>query len=259
MVGQQQRVKSTRLGTAKWTDPERMQSIKHDTCAKMEWRFKLPLHTMNCWIPLLPARPCLLETMEQIETLLQERNRDIWDGENTTPGCSWDISMHGRSVNDAQPTIIFSSVSKICRRNAKSIIANEDIAVDPRGIGMEYYSTGPDFFGGPRDLEAGMGGERSELFPDLLTNLPSSSKPSFKSSSSSNQSIPRREGIAGHQSTTCKVNGSLISVQSTSCTLGGLVSIDGELYGLTVAHAFERDGILKCLSTLFDHGNLCLY
>lgn len=259
MVTPQQRMRSTRLGKAKWTDPDRRQSIKDDTRVKMEWRFQTPLHIMNCWIPLLPARPCLIEAMEQIERLLQERNRDVWDGENTTPGCSWDISMHGRSVNDAQPTIIFSSLSKICRRNAKGIIANEDIAVDPRGIGMEYYSTGPDFFAGPQGLGAGADGETSELVPDLLTNLTFSSNRSLKSSSSSNQSNPSQEGTLRHQSTTCKVNGNLISVQSTSCTLGGLVSIDGELYGLTVAHAFERDGILNSLGTLFDRENLFIY
>jgi hypothetical protein len=253
MVVQQQRMKSTRLGRAKWTDPERRQSIKDDSRVKMEWRFKFPPHTRNCWIPLVPARPCLLEAMEQIERLLKERNRDIWNGENTTPSCSWDISMHGRSVSDAQPTIIFSSSSKICRRNAKNIIANEDIAVDPRGIGMEYYSTGPSLFAslaGVIDIElAG---------PYLLTDLPSSSKRSSKSSSSSNRSVHSQERTSREQPTACSVNGSLISVQSTSCTLGGLVSIDGELYGLTVAHAFEGDGIQNSLMILFDSDDLLI-
>jgi len=250
---------SIRLGTAKWIDPERRQSIKDDTRVKMNWRFKLPLHTMNCWIPLTPARPCLLEAMEQIERLLQERNRDFWDGENTTPSCSWDISMHGRSVNDAQPSIIFSSLSKICRRNARNIIAHEDIAVDPRGIGMEYYSAGPDFFAGSQDLGANTDLDISDLFPDRSANSLRSSRFSFKSLSNSNKSSPSQGGTPRHQSTTCKVNGSLISVQSTSCTLGGLVSIDGELYGLTVAHAFERDGILNSLGTLFNRDHLFIY
>jgi hypothetical protein len=158
--------------------------------------------------------------------------------------------MHGGSVNDAQPTIIFSSLSKICRRNAKNIILHEGIAVDPRGIGMEYYSTGSDFFAGPNGLGEDLDFVISDSLPDLLTNLPSSSKRSFKSSSSSNRSTPTQEGTPRQQMTPYKVNSSLISVRSTSCTLGGLVSIDGKLYGLTVAYAFERDGILNNFGTL---------
>ncbi len=253
-------MKSARLGKAKWTDPERRQSIKDDTRVKMEWRFRTPLHIMKCWVALQPARPCLLEAMEKVEILLQDRNHDVWEGENTSPGCSYDVAMHGLSLNDAQPAVIFCSPSRICRRNAENIIVNEDIAVDSRGIGMEYYNTGPDFFASDYgDVELGTlgtGEEESRMFPELLTNLPSSSRYSFKSSSSSNRNTPSQEGTSRQQSTACTVNGSLISVQSTNCTLGGLISIDGELYGLTVAHAFERDGILNGLRVQFNRTDI---
>jgi hypothetical protein len=196
--------------------------------------------------------------MEQVEALLQERNHDVWDGENTSPGCSYDVAMHGRSVNDAQPAVIFCSPSKICQRNAENIIKNEEISVDPRGIGMEYYSAGPDFFASDsQNIDLVRAGEGSGTLPDPLTGSPSSPKRPFKSISSSYPSTSSQEGTSGQQPIACRANGTLILVQSTSCTLGGVISIDGELYGLTVARAFERDGmlnglrILECDDTVF--------
>ena len=105
---------------------------------------------------------------------------------------------------------------------------------------MEYYSSGPDFFSGygEVDLEAGSG-----TLSGPLVDLPSSSKRSFMSSSSSHRGIRSQEGRSRQHPAASRINGSLISVQSTTCTMGGVISIGGELYGLTVAHAFEKEGI----------------
>jgi hypothetical protein len=141
----------------------------------------------------------------KVETLLQERNHDVWGGENTSPGCSYDVAMHGRSVHDAQPAVIFCSLSKICRRNAQKIIASEDIAVDPRGIGMEYYRTGPDFFASSADdVGLALGEEGPGMFQHCLTDLHSPSRRPFKSSSSSHRSTLNHEGISRQQRTTGK-------------------------------------------------------
>jgi hypothetical protein len=210
-----------RLGAPRWKDPERRQSIDHKICVKMEARYMPMFRTSTCWPAKIPARDCLIDSMKQLEDLLEIRSRDFWDRETTSPGCIWDASMHGRSVDDAQPTIILSSTSKIFRHNAREIIEDHDFRVDPRGIGIEYYSRGPEFFAGdspainnPGTYLAGfegIDGEETTIAPNDSRVL----------------EIPESIGVP-------------ILVGSTKCTMGGLIVIDKKLFGLTVAHAFEN-------------------
>jgi len=224
------------LGTPKWKDPERRQSIKENSRVKMEWQLRSSLLTMSCWVAQHPARPCLTDAIVQIEALVAKRECDIWDGERTSRGCGWDRSMYGRSMQDAQPTIIFSSSSKVCLRNARKIIHDENIQVDPRGIGIEYYENGPAFLQatGSLDLEEG--------FPS-----PSSIRSRLSGEKSSNPGgiLPTYPNER-HQSSLSRVskpaiNGALVSIGPVSCTIGGVLIVNDELYGLTVAHAFERE------------------
>jgi len=231
---QQIEARLPRLGAPKWKDPERRQSIKDNSRVKMEWQLSSSLWTMTCWVALAPARPCLIDAMGQIEALVLKRQCDIWDGERTSPGCVWDRSMYGRSIQDAQPTIIFSSSSKICRRNAKRIIQEEDIQVDPRGIGIEYYENGPGFSAGPfdsLDLEAGC------PTPPSKSKLPqekavTSAGNLLAYSNNHRESSPTRNAKPA-------INAALVHVGDVSCTMGGVLVVDGELYVLTVAHAFD--------------------
>ena len=122
---QHQRTRYVRLGKANWTDPDRRQSIKINPRIKMKWRIRDGPRRKKCWVALQPASIALGDAIEQIETSLAERNRDFFDGEITAPACSYDATMFGGSIDDAQPTVIFSSSSEICRRNAKNIIADK--------------------------------------------------------------------------------------------------------------------------------------
>lgn len=220
------------LGAPRWKDPERRQSIKYDSRVKMEWRISAPFSSMTCWIALAPARPCLTDVMDQIEALFEKRNRELWDGETTAPGCAWDRSMHGKSVDDAQPTIVFSSLSKVCRRNARNIILDENIKVDPRGIGMGYYTTGPEFFAG----------EVANRRRDGRTTPP---QPRLKASSQST-SANRQTGALfeafrddSPDPEFPEVVGSSVRIGAKDCSMGGIIAIEGKLYTLTVAHVFE--------------------
>jgi hypothetical protein len=232
-------LKQPRLGDPKWKDPERRQSIKDDSRVKMEWQLSTSVWTMTCWVALPPARPCLIDAIEQIEALVSKRQSDIWDGEHTTPSCTWDRSMHGRSIKVAQPTIIFSSSSKVCRRNAKRIIQEENIQVDPRGIGIEFYENGPEFLAGSIDLEAGYPIPLSQtmshqeksvdnLVHDIAVRPENHSHQA--GSSSSNRTSKRTKPA---------INGALVNLGQLSCTMGGFLAVNGEVFGLTVAHAFE--------------------
>ena len=231
-------LRQPRLGDPKWKDPERRQSIKDDSRVKMEWQLSTSLWTMTCWVALPPARPCLIDTMEQIETLVLKRQSDIWNGEHTSPGCTWDRSMHGRSIKVAQPTIIFSSSSRVCRRNAKRIIQEENIEVDPRGIGIEFYENGPEFLTGSIDLEAGY--PSTPLSPSKSRQEKSVDGfvPDFPVHSTNH---PYQAGSSNRTSKRSKpaINAALVHVGQLSCTMGGLLVINGEVFGLTVAHAFE--------------------
>lgn len=204
----------------------------------MEWQLSTSLWTMTCWIALPPARPCLIDTIEQIETLVLKRQSDIWDGEHTSPACTWDRSMHGRSIKVAQPTIIFSSSSRVCRRNAKRIIREENIEVDPRGIGIEFYENGPEFLAGSIDLEAGYPSiqlsqsksRREKSVDDFVHDSPLQSTNHSHLERSSNRTSKRIKPV---------INAALVHVGQLSCTMGGLLAINGEVFGLTVTHAFE--------------------
>ena len=207
----------------------------------MEWQLSTSVWTMTCWVALPPARPCLVDTMKQIETLVLKRQSDIWDGEHTSPGCTWDRSMHGRSIKIAQPTIIFSSSSRVCRRNAKRIIQEESIQVDPRGIGIEFYENGPEFLTGSIDLEKG--------FPILPSE---SEKIHEKPDHGFVYDHPILEINHSHQVGSSKktsrrtkptINGGLVYAGQSSCTIGGFLTVDREVFGLTVAHAFEIEQV----------------
>ncbi|KAE9365459.1 hypothetical protein N431DRAFT_353051 [Stipitochalara longipes BDJ] len=236
-----QKMKSrlSRLGKPKWKDPERRQSIKDNNRAKMEWQIRSSLWTMTCWAALPPAKYCLSDVVSQIEALVSERSCDIWDGERTSRGCTWDRSMYGHSIQDAQPTIIFSSSSKMCLRNAKRIIHEENIQVDPRGIGIEYYENGPVLFQAfgstdSLDLKAGL----------TSISSPNGSSPNEKTSNVGGK-LPAYLN-EDHESSPNRVpkpaiNAALASIGQVSCTIGGIILVNGELYGLTVAHAFERE------------------
>ncbi|KAI9745909.1 MAG: hypothetical protein M1818_000590 [Claussenomyces sp. TS43310] len=51
--------------------------------------------------------------------------------------------MHGRSVRDAQPAILFNSQSSVYRTNAKRILEDAAIEFDARGVGLQFYPNGP--------------------------------------------------------------------------------------------------------------------
>jgi hypothetical protein len=232
-------LKKPRLGNPKWKDPERRQSIKDDSRVRMDWQLSTSVWTMTCWVALPPAKPCLADTTGQIEALVLKRQSDIWDGDPTSRGCTWDRSMHGRSIKVAQPTIIFSSSSKFCLRNAKRIIQEENIQVDPRGIGIEFYENGPEFLTGSIDLEAGPSIPLSQSMSHQekpIGNLvhdfavPSENHWHQTGSSSSNRTSKRTKPA---------INGALVNLGQLSCTIGGFLAINGEVFGLTVAHAFE--------------------
>jgi hypothetical protein len=220
------------LGSPNWKDPERRQSIMLGTRAKMEWQIKSPLRIMTCWVAMAPAKLCLMNVVKQIEALVEKRKYDIWDGEKTSPGCAWDRSMHGRSVNDAQPTVIFSSSSKICRKNAKRIIQEENIQVDPRGIGIEYYESGPKFLAGPLNLQ---NHHISSVISFSHSEIDSpASEQSFPASSVTQEieSISRTPGLV--------ISGIEVDVRGWTCTIGGILLINNRAVALTVAHVFEE-------------------
>ncbi|KUJ21225.1 uncharacterized protein LY89DRAFT_770464 [Mollisia scopiformis] len=230
---QQLEPKLPRLGNPKWKDPERRQSIKIDSRVKMEWRINTPLWVMSCWVASYPARPCLTEAMMQIELLVDNRKNDVWDGEPTSRGCAWDRSMHGRSFSDAQPTIIFSSSSKICRRNAKKIIYDERIKVDPRGIGIQYYEHGPELLSGPLDIQAGL---RNISCFSLLSNertVVHNNEAIQNTSNRQTESLKVRDNLF--------LNGALVNTEFATCTIGGMLAIGKKTFALTVAHAFEQN------------------
>jgi len=191
-----------------WTDPQRRHSINIQRgFARMEARLgKLEFLPKKCWSSLPPAQSCLQDTWTKIEGFFQldTVQTRLTRGETTNPGYCFDRFMYGRSEDNAQPTIIFDSKSKVYRNNARIFLADEAIEVDARGIGLEFYESGPVLSAG--DPPAPISG--------------------FAESSSLEDTLRRPLGVS-------------ITIESTTCVIGGVISIKGRLFGLTVGHAFN--------------------
>jgi hypothetical protein len=233
-----------KLGRARWKDPERLRSIDIIHSARLGWKLSLKtlLSRRVCWPPLTPARETLLEPWERIEELVSTREPDFWRGESTTSrGCAWERWMYGSSTKNAQPTILFCSSSKKCRSNAAKIIESEDIEVDIPGAGLEFYKTGPVFTSSLQLIEAP---PRQQVLPVSITQQPvsiaqppriSTYVPSYTFHQAPSAPPPIDSQAVDPRPTV----GGPISTKYASCTMGGVIYIDGELYGLTVGHAFE--------------------
>ncbi|KAL3422643.1 hypothetical protein PVAG01_06799 [Phlyctema vagabunda] len=228
-----QRIKYVQLGKPNWIDPDRKRSIKNDPRVKMKWRIKDGTRRKKCWIALLPASDPVGNAIEKIESALYERNHDFFDGIVTDTGCSYDPTMFGLSVEDAQPTVVFSSDSEKCRQNAKNIITDKGILVDPRGIGMEYYGRGPQFYTG---TETGnYRGQTGDSDPKMLDKK----QPPHSSSDNRMQDVASSPSVVAVPFSKQAINKELVMIGRVNCTIGGIIAIDDQLFGLTVAHAFE--------------------
>lgn len=208
-----------------WVDPERAQSIDVSRrCARMQYRIS-DLGHRECWAALPPAQLCLHDTWTKIESLFGKDTIQtaLAKGVVTNPGYSFDRCMYGRRESDAQPTIIFDSENSAYRRNVKQILCDEAIEVDARGIGLEFYEKGPILSVGETLGDTGA----------KISGIPQSSS----------DDSPRRP---------CGVS-VVIGSTTVVCTMGGVISISGELFGLTVGHAFNETSQEKGISlTLFD-------
>jgi hypothetical protein len=129
-------------------------------------------------------------------------------GQSVDPGFSFDRFMYGQDVDNAQPAIIFESKSEIIRGNARRMLNDAAIEVDARGIGLQFYEKGP------------------VLSASQETGDPLAEKSGIPEGSSSKDISQYNTGAS-------------VSIESTTCTMGGLISIDGKLFGLTVGHAFN--------------------
>ncbi|KAG4436281.1 hypothetical protein IFR05_008221 [Cadophora sp. M221] len=204
-----------RLGLPRWGDPDRRDSIDESTCIRMQRSLLRPFSTRTCWPAREPAKPCLAAAMLQLEDLLEVRSADFWRGEPTSPGCVFDPYMYGRSVDCAQPAIVLSCLSNRVRRNAKNIIEYHNFQIDPRGIGIDYYSSSPGTFAGTASFQGSSG---DSLAPSEEEKSPDANPPG--------PGLPFLE-LSGE------------TIGSATCTMGGLISVDGVLYYQTVAHVFE--------------------
>jgi hypothetical protein len=200
---------ATLLGHPNWQDPERRESIDTAVHVRMSqgllgWRKR------SAWGANPPARAPLLEAMGRLADVIAERREDFWNGESTQPGWTLEYTMHGKTLDDAQPKVICSSTSSGCRRNAKRIILEEEILVDERGIGLEFSSD-----------------------PLILYGYMGLSSPGFHQSHKIDRSLPG----------TCSIQSPVtIEIGSKKCTGGGIVLLDGEPFLLSVAHMFEDPG-----------------
>lgn len=201
-----------RLGESPvWTDPDRRQSLNTSRQpAVMPPRYEyFERHGRLCWAAQDPAQKYLKETLCRIEDLVNIDRVQIAlrSGNSSRPGYSFDRFMYGQAEDAAQPTIIFDCESRTYRRNAKRILMDEGMRVERRGIGLQFYKQGP-------VLSA------SSAAADYLTHVHGTSK-------------ERTLRSIFHQSL-----GLLIRTDSMLCTLGGVLSVNGALFGLTVGHAF---------------------
>jgi hypothetical protein len=202
---------ATFLGRATWTDPDRLRSINLAVYTRMRRGWFRGRRTV--WAVNPPALQPLLDASKAIADLIEQQQEDFWNGETTQPSWALDETMHGKSTSDAQPTIICSSPSNRCQRNAKVIIERERIPVDDRGISLEFYPDRVVFYAG---------------------SVSENTRKSYDTYDKDHQ-FPS-QGVATFS------NGVPLHVGPWTCTGGGVVLVGGRPYILTVAHAFESSG-----------------
>lgn len=97
---------------------------------------------------------------------------------------------------------------------------DEAIEVDARGIGLEFYESGP-------------------VLSASQTTTGDPPAPISGLAENSSEDILRRPlGVS-------------ITIESTTCVIGGVISIKGRLFGLTVGHAFDGIDLGKGIPTKF--------
>jgi hypothetical protein len=201
-------VHETVLGRPRWTDPERRDSINlaASTRMKREW-FRDWFRPKTAWGAQNAALRPLQLARSAIQSLIESRMEDFFSGVAVQPGWALEVAMYGRSVDDAQPTVICSSPNSRCRSNASNIIAQEQIIVDDRGIGIEFYHDPVIFYSGKGPISAP---DYGRLYDAHYMTPSNGLHPPF-----------------------------MIEVCGNTCTVGGSIMVNGQTYFLTIAHAFD--------------------
>ncbi|KAI9764567.1 MAG: peptide-N4-(N-acetyl-beta- glucosaminyl)asparagine amidase [Geoglossum simile] len=180
-----------------------------------------PLGNFRCWEAKGRAREDFLRVYKDIKLILELNNDYLNRGERVPCHLMFSMYMIGRSEADALPTILFTSNNKRARRKAVKLIRKHIKQTDFPYIVLAESSHPPQ---GSQALQLLGSDPVYDLPPaDAGQNTVYVSDPP-----SSLCGVPIFIGRPGTKSLST----------ARKATMGGVIPVGGECYGLTVAHAF---------------------
>jgi hypothetical protein len=198
-----------------WPDPQA--SIGDSLCK---------IGSKRCWEAVGPAYKVSFNILREIGSYLPPRHEYLNKGESVPCPIVFGIYMIGRNKKRARPTIVFSCDSKAPRQRAMELVRESKILDSHPGIELAESSTPPilsrppvPLMGRSLDTRGSVDTERATRSEKLVyCTLP----------------LNRVYGIPIFIR---DVDGGMRST-SRKATIGGIVRLGDELFGLTVAHAF---------------------
>jgi hypothetical protein len=179
----------------------------------------------ECWEAIGPAKALFTEIAQSVAKLLDDRMDELEEGESVAVDIlTFGMYMIGKTPNSAQPTLLFTCQSQTPRRRAIKFIKESSILKGKPKIALAESSVVPTTTSNNYlRLLAGDTGceEMCEVRGGTLWN-----------------SSIKAEDLVGILP--INVFGVAIICASTGrkATIGGLVRVNREYYGLTVAHVF---------------------
>lgn len=168
------------------------------------------------WEAIGPARDCFEEISNSIQELLENSSDYLDEGEEISPTFSYGLWMIGRDPSYAVPTVILGCQKRTIRKRAETLIKQSGLLDRFPGMTLKTSSTTP------QPLAKG------ERFPHL-----------------DDQADATTIYTIGNPHRSCGTHiilgqsGKMPSLSARKATLGGIIQIDGEDFGLTVAHAMD--------------------
>lgn len=163
----------------------------------------------KCWSlkDKSPAHTAWKSVSKAIISLLEDQFEHLDAGDSEL---MIEMFMVGRNPTRSSPTIIFSCETKTCRRKAMELVQKKGLLADQPGVLMAECSRLPRLLAPEEDSSY------PSLPPGVYLNGPLRSYGIPVMIYVEGQRLPRR------------------------ATIGGLVLIDGELFGFTAGHAFSE-------------------
>jgi hypothetical protein len=199
-----------------WPDPQ--QSIGESWCT---------LGKNRCWEPVGPAQELIGKFFGHIKDLLESQHEYLNEGVCIPRAILFSLYMIGRTEDYARPTIMFSCENKAPRQRAVKIVRASKLLDDSPGVGLGDSPRPLILSRSPVQLGDQNPNEDVQMLDNVLVHY-----------------FPPLTDLYGIPITIRNTKeGRLLPPRKA--TIGGFISLEEELFGVTVAHIFLDDSSVQ--------------